>query len=47
VSPDTVEKKLFPNINLQSFFLGVLFNLEDGGDIFLQNVSRISMDYMA
>jgi hypothetical protein len=29
------------------FLLGLFFNLEDGGDMFLQNVSSLSMDYMS
>jgi hypothetical protein len=28
------------------FLLGLLFNPEDGDDIFLQNVDLLSMDYM-
>jgi hypothetical protein len=30
-----------------SLLLGLFFDLEDGGDIFLRNVSWLSMDYMA
>jgi hypothetical protein len=29
------------------FMLGVLFDPEDGGDIFLRNVGRLSTDYTA
>jgi hypothetical protein len=28
------------------FLLGILFDPDDGGDIFLQNVGRLSTDYM-
>jgi hypothetical protein len=31
---------------LTGFFLGLLFNPEDGGDIFLENV-KLSLDYTA
>jgi hypothetical protein len=30
-----------------SLLPGLLFNPEDGGDIFLSNLCRLSMDYMA
>jgi hypothetical protein len=33
-------------LNLHAdFLLGLLLNLQDGGDMFLQNVGRLSSDY--
>jgi hypothetical protein len=34
-------------MKLVTFLLGLLFNLGDGGDKFLRNVSRLSMVYTA
>jgi hypothetical protein len=33
--------------SLKYFFLGSLFNTEDGGDMFLRNASLISTNYTA